>query len=83
MAMDHQTKAGTTSNMFLIIVGAIISLLGLDNTLSSTTGLIGGFAVFIIGLFGVVWVLKQHERYFFWEHIAYEYQNELVKSCLC
>ena len=79
MAMDHHTKAGTTSNMLLIIVGAIISLIGLDNTSSGIVGRIGGLAVLVIGLFGAVWVLKQHERYHFWEHIAYEYQNELKK----
>jgi hypothetical protein len=72
MAMDHHTKAGTTSNILLIAIGAIIGLVGLDNT-------IGGFAMLVIGLFGAVWTWKQHERYHYWEHIAYEYQKELTK----
>ena len=72
MAMDHHTKAATTSNILLIIVGAIIGLSGLDNK-------VGGLAVFVIGLFGAAWAWKQHERYHFWEHIAYEYQKELTQ----
>jgi len=72
MAMDHHTKAGTTSNILLIAIGAIIGLVGLEN-------IVGGFAVLVIGLFGVVWTWKQHERYHYWQHIAYEYQKELTK----
>ena len=29
------------------------------------------------GMFGMAWTWKQHERYYFWQHIAYKYQNEL------
>jgi hypothetical protein len=79
MAMDHHTKAGTTSNMLLIIVGAIIGLIGFDNKIGGIMDLAGGFAVLIIGIFGAVWAWKQHERYCYWEHIAYEYQEELIK----
>jgi len=79
MAMDHHTKAGTTSNMLLIIVGAIIGLVGFDNIVSGEVDFVGGFAVMIIGAFGAVWAWKQHERYHYWEHIAYEYQKELTR----
>jgi hypothetical protein len=72
MAMDHHTKAGTTSSILLIAIGAIIGLVGLDNV-------IGGVAVLLIGLFGTIWTWKQHERYHYWQHIAYEYQKELSK----
>lgn len=79
MAMDHHTKAGTTSNYLLIVVGAIITLVTLDNELSGVFDFVSGLAVSVIGFFGIVWVWKQHERYHFWEHIAYEYQKELIK----
>ncbi len=79
MAMDHHTKAATTSNILLIMVGAIIGLVGLDNKVGGAVTFVGGLAVFVIGLFGAVWAWKQHERYHFWEHIAYEYQKELAK----
>ena len=79
MAMDHHTKAATTSNILLIIVGAIIGLVGFDNKLGGVVDFVGGFAVFVIGLFGAAWAWKQHERYHYWEHIAYEYQKELTK----
>ena len=79
MAMDHHTKAGTTSNMLLIIVGAILGIAGLDSTVGGVMDLAGGFAVTTIGLFGLLWAWKQHERYHYWEHIAYEYQKELTR----
>ena len=78
MAMDHHTKAATTSNLLLIIVGAFIALVGHDNKLNEGIDVIGGVGIFIIGLFGAVWVLKQHERYVFWQMIATKYQENLA-----
>ncbi len=78
MAMDHHTKAATTSNILLIIVGAIITLITYRNDVSGANFGVGGAAVFVIGLFGAVWVWKQHERYHYWENIAKEYQKELT-----
>jgi hypothetical protein len=77
MAMDHHTKAAMTSSLLLIIIGAIIGLVGLDNKISGGTDVTSGLAVFVIGLFGASWAWKQHERYYFWQYIAYEYQKEL------
>lgn len=77
MAMDHHTKAATTSNFLLIIVGAIIGFVTLDRAIGGTVDLVSGLAVFVIGLFGAAWTWKQHERYYFWQHVAYEYQAEL------
>jgi hypothetical protein len=79
MAMDHHTKAATTSNFLLIIVGAIVSFASVDASIGSTVRFVSGLAVFVIGLFGAVWTWKQHERYYFWQHVAYQYQNELKK----
>jgi uncharacterized membrane protein YiaA len=79
MAMDHHTKAATTSNILLIIVGAIIALVGHNIENYGVVGVAGGLTVFVIGLFGAVWVRKQHERYRYWEHIAEKYQEELAK----
>jgi hypothetical protein len=77
MAMDHHTKAATTSSLLLIVVGAIIGLVSLDDQINGITDFSSGLAVFVIGLFGASWAWKQHERYYFWQHIAYEYQKEL------
>ena len=79
MAMDHYTKAATTSNFLLIIVGVIISFVGFDTAVNGTADLVSGAAVFVIGLFGIVWTRKQFERYTFWQHIAHQYQRELAK----
>lgn len=79
MAMDHHTKAATTSNILLVIVGAIIGLIGLDREICGVGDVVGGTAVLAIGVFGAAWAWKQHERYFYWSRMAYEYQKELIK----
>lgn len=80
MAMDHHTKAATTSNILLVIVGAILVLVGFDTSICRSVVDIGSaVAVTLIGIFGAVWVRKQHERYHYWEFIAIEYQKELKK----
>ena len=80
MAMDHHTKAATTSNLLLIIVGALIALVGHDNKLYNDVDILGGLGIFIIGVFGAIWVLKQHERYFFWQLIANEYHEDFARA---
>ena len=79
MAMDHHTKAATTSNILLIFVGASVGLVSLDNLIGGVVDFGAGLAMTIIGIFGAVWSFKQHERYYYWQHIAYEYQKELIK----
>ena len=79
MAMDHLTKAATTSNILLIIVGAIITLVGFDQKVCGVVDLGGAISVIVIALFGAAWVWKQLERYCHWAYIAYEYQKELTK----
>ncbi len=78
MAMDHHTKASTTSNILLIVVGAIVTLIGIDNKVEGTNDFFGGLGVFVIGCFGAIWVWKQHERYHHWAKIAEQYQTELT-----
>ena len=80
MAMDHHTKAATTSNILLAIVGAILVLAGSQQGICRSAVDIGSaVAVTLIGIFGAVWARKQHERYYYWEFIAIEYQKELKK----
>jgi hypothetical protein len=78
MAMDHHTKAATTSNFLLIIVGVIISVASSDGGINGTIDIVSGLAVLIIGLFGMVWTRKQLERYTFWQYIAHQYQKDLA-----
>jgi len=79
MAMDHHTKAATTSHFLLIIVGVIISFASSGSGIGGTVELVAGLVVFVIGLFGAVWTRKQFERYIFWQHIAHKYQKDLAK----
>jgi hypothetical protein len=79
MAMDHHTKAATTSNILLLVVGAIITVVGLDKRICGAVDFGGAIGLFLIGLFGVAWVWRQHELYVSWEYIAEEYQEELKK----
>ncbi len=76
MAMYQQAKVGATSSLLLIIVAAISSFVGLGG-IGGTADIVSGLAVFVISLFGAAWSSKQHERYYFWQHVAYEYQAEL------
>jgi hypothetical protein len=79
MAMDHHTKAATTTNILLLVVAAIITVVGFDKQICGIVDLGGAIGVLLIGLFGVVWVWRQHDLYFFWEYIAEKYQGELKK----
>ena len=79
MAMDHHTKAATTSNFLLIIVGVLIGVVSFDDATHENVNFVIGVAVFVIGLFGMVWTRKQLERYTFWQHIAHQYQKDLAK----
>lgn len=80
MAMDHNTKTATTTNILLVVVGAIIAIIGHDNEIKGMVDSGGAIAVCMIGLFGVVWVRKQQERYHYWQSIALQYQGELLKT---
>lgn len=78
MAMDHHTKAGTTSNILLAVVGATIVLIGIDKEICGKVDLaIAGLVIFI-GLFGAAWAWKQIERYYYWESIAEQYHAQLT-----
>lgn len=79
VGLDHQRQAATTSNILLVVVGAIIALVGFDKEVCGVVDVGGAVAVIIIGAFGAVWSWKQHERYTYWKFIAEEYQKELVK----
>jgi hypothetical protein len=80
MAIDHHTKAAITSNILLVIVGALLVFVGLDERICCSGEDIGSAsAVILIGFFGAMWVWKQHERYHYWEFIAIKFQEELKK----
>jgi hypothetical protein len=78
MAMDHHTKAATTSHILLIIVAAIITLVGLDKDVCGGVDIVSAIGVTLIALLGAMWAWKQHERYFYWTYFAYKYQEKLT-----
>lgn len=80
VGLDHQRQSATTSNILLVIAGAILTVIGLDKELNSVGDAIGAAAVAIIGAFGMVWSWKQHETYKFWTNLAEIYQGELLDS---
>lgn len=78
MAMDHHTKAATTSNILIVIVGALLVIVGLDKRICHSPEDIGSaVTLMLIGFIGAAWALKQHERYLYWECYANFYQNDL------
>lgn len=54
MAMNHNAKAATTTNILLVVVGAIIAIIGHDNEIKGIVDSGGAIAVCVIGIFGVV-----------------------------
>ena len=77
VGLDHQRQSATTSNILLLIAGAILTLIGIDNSLDGLGDALGAAAVAIIGGFGMIWSWKQHETYKYWTNIAQVYQKEL------
>jgi hypothetical protein len=63
LAVDHLTKATSTSNILLIIVGAIITLIGYDKQVCDLIDAAAAIGVTIIAVFGFLWTRKQLERY--------------------
>src|SRR5215207_3659614 len=79
MAMDHHAKAATTSNILLILVAAILTLVGLNKQVCYEPVDVGSaIGVIVIALLGAGWAWKQYERYQYWEYIARQYQEELT-----
>ncbi|UCF91078.1 MAG: hypothetical protein JSW39_22795 [Desulfobacterales bacterium] len=80
MAIDHYTKAGSTSHILLIIVGALLAIIGYDKNICCTQiDIVCSILVIFVGFFGVVWSGRQMTRYRYWETIALEYQKPLEK----
>jgi hypothetical protein len=80
MAIDHYTKAGATSHILLVIVGALLVLIGYDEEIScSRIDVISAILVMFIGAFGAVWAGRQMERYRYWQYIALKYQEKMEK----
>ncbi|MDX1415141.1 MAG: hypothetical protein R3293_13170 [Candidatus Promineifilaceae bacterium] len=79
VALDHHSKATSNTNILLAVLAAILVLVGLDNEVCPDAIDIGStIGIMVIGLFGFVWTLKQHERYQYWKFIALEYQKEII-----
>lgn len=78
MARDHYAVMGTTANLFLVLVAAILLLVGLDDQICASHVDIGSaIAIMLIGIFGAMWARKQQERYHYWEFYAIKYREEL------
>lgn len=80
LALHHQGQASTTSNIILILAGAIFTLLTFDDKLQGGIDRIGGGTLVILGLFGMLWSLKHHERYDHFAGIAEGYRRELAQA---
>jgi hypothetical protein len=79
VGLDHQRQSATTSNILLVIAGAILTLVGRDKNMDSVWDAMGAAAVAVIGGFGMMWSWKQHQTYKFWTTIAGTYQKDLCE----
>ena len=77
VGLDHQRQSATTSNILLLIAGAILTLIGIDSRLDGLGDVMGAVGVAIIGGFGMIWSWKQHATYKYWTNIAQVYKREL------
>src|SRR5512140_1218086 len=60
--LHQQQQRSTIANIVLVLSGAIVGLVTFDNEICGPDVIAGIFLVGL-GLFGVAWSAKQHERY--------------------
>jgi hypothetical protein len=80
--MDQSTRyldqRSSTANITLILAAAIIGLTATEQR-PATIGLVGGVFLVAIGVFGVFWSVKYHERVAFYLRRASGYRDKLDK----
>ena len=79
-ALHHQQQRSTIANIVIILSGAIIGLVTFDKVICGPD-LVAGIFVAGLGLFGLAWSIKQHERYSYYLNRARRYRDALAVAC--
>jgi hypothetical protein len=74
----YQTQRTATANILLILAGATIGFITVDDTkLEEGPDALAAFFLIVLGLFGILWSMKYHERYAYYLNRAQGYRDEL------
>src|SRR5215212_5582171 len=76
----HQSQRATTANILLILSGGAIGLITLDTKLKGPDDISAAVSLFVLGLFGIVWSRKYHERYAYYLQRAGGYRDALNRA---
>jgi hypothetical protein len=75
--LHHQQQRSTIANIVLVLSGAIVGLVTFDQEICGPDVI----AVLVgLGLFGVAWSAKQHERYAFYLQRGRGYRDALATA---
>ena len=75
--LHHQQQRATVANIILILAGVIVGLITFDDHLRGTADGVAAFFLWVLGVFGLLWSAKQHERYAYYLERARGYRNRL------
>ena len=75
----HQSQRATMANILLILSGATIGFITVDEKLKGPDVFPALFLI-VLGLFGILWSIKYHERYHYYLQRARGYRDELNRS---
>ncbi len=74
----HLDQRANTSNILLILATSVIGFIGIEQR-PPEIGTFAGLFLMVLGVFGVIWSIKHHERYDFYLQRARGYRDELNK----
>lgn len=76
MGRHHQLLRERTTNIVLVLIGALIGFILYDKQVDSSD-IYPSLLVASLGLFGAIWCRKYHERYAWYMHRGSEYRDKL------
>jgi uncharacterized membrane protein YfcA len=79
-ATFHLSQRTATANILLILAGATIGFITVDPNLQGPADVSAALFLIVLGLFGIMWSIKYHERFDYFLQRARGYRDELNRS---
>jgi hypothetical protein len=79
-ATYHLSQRTATANILLILAGATIGFITVDTKLQGPDDVSAALFLIVLGVFGIMWSIKYHERFDYFLHRARGYRDELNRS---
>src|SRR4030067_2440724 len=76
MGRHHQMLRERTTNIIILLIGAIIGFILYDKRIDNFD-LYPSLFMSFLGFFGAIWCRKYHERYAWYMHMGSAYRDEL------